>query len=113
MKDTDGRSSASRGSGWVAAIAIVLCVSADLSMAVQCPAFDPPDEWQVRREEEQERRARAIADAPIHQVQATRQLCDEIAALRKEVAELRAEVAKMRKRKYPEHAGSGAARHEH
>ena len=96
MNDDARDSSASRGSGWVAVIAIALCVSADLSLAIQCPAWEPPNEWQVWREEEQERRARAIADAPIHQVQATRQLCDEVAALRKEVAALRAAVDEMR-----------------
>jgi len=99
MSDTNERSVASRGSGLAAVIAVALCVPAALSMAIECPAWEPPDKWQVLREEAQERRARAIANAPIHQVQATRQLCDEIAALRTEVAELRAEVAKMRKRK--------------
>jgi hypothetical protein len=99
MNDTNERSCAARGSGWVAVIAIALLFAGDLSMAVQVPPYELPDEWQVWREEERERKAQAIADAPIHQVQATRQLCDEVAALRKEVAELRAEVAKMRKRK--------------
>ena len=109
MNDDARDSSASRGSGLVTVIAVALCVAGDLSMAVQVPPFDAPSEWQVRRDEERECRAQAIADAPIRQVEATRQLCvevaatrqlcDEIAALRKEVAELRAEVAEMRKRK--------------
>ena len=99
MTDNDEQSIPSRGSGWVAVIAIALLFAGDLSMAVQVPPYELPDEWQVWREEERERKAQAIADAPIHQVQATRQLCDEIAALRKEVAALRAAVDEMRKQK--------------
>jgi hypothetical protein len=101
MSETNERSCAARGSGWVAVIAIAFCVAGDLSMAVQVPPFDDPG-WQIQHEEREFRRecrAQAIADAPIRQVEATRQLCDEIAALRQEVAELRAELAKMRKRK--------------
>jgi hypothetical protein len=102
MNDTNERSCAARGSGWVAVIAIAFCVAG--SVNGEGPPFDSwPEEnaedWHVRRVEERKRRAQAIADAPIRQVEAIRQLCDEIAALRKQVAELRAEVAKMRKLK--------------
>jgi hypothetical protein len=104
MSDKNKRSCAARGSGWAVVIAIVFCVAGDLSMAV--PPFDDWPDSQVRRDEERERRdeerqrrAQAIADAPMRQVEATRQLCYEIAALRKEVAALRAAVDEMRKQK--------------
>ncbi len=102
MSDKNQRSCASRGSGWVAVIAIAFCVAGSVNGEV--PPFDNwPEEnaedWHVRRVEERQRRAQAIADAPIRQVEATRQLCYEIAALRKEVAALRAAVDEMRKQK--------------
>jgi hypothetical protein len=104
MNDDARDSSASRGSGWVAIIiASSLVCAASFSLGAnpnwKVPLFDPPPERELRREADREMRAQAIADAPMRQVEATRQLCDEIAALRREVAALRAAVDEMRKRK--------------
>ena len=105
MGDTNERSCAASGSGWVAFIVVVAFLTSP-SLGANAERMDTLKRTGhmaldcVEDEEYLVMRTPAWGvNAPIKQADETRQLRDEVAALRKELAELRAELTQMRKRK--------------
>jgi len=106
MSDENERSCASRGSGWVAAIAIAVALFfvADRSVAMP-PLFEPPTEWQQKEEQrlhrEQWLQSQRIVAVPVIVTNSgdVEKLRDEVRELRRQLAEIQAEMREMRKRK--------------